>query len=324
MVPRTVIILGALLTALGSPLGGNVGAVGPAPQERSTRGATFPPVAPPAAFTEVAPPPGASTNPPADGWYRAPTGDGHSVELAVYLPATHPISDPITVVVLHGGNGLHRSMETLARSYAEEGFVGIAACWFDEPDALVTDYSVSCSGGPAFKGTEAAVSVDVDTVIAAAKQVPAVDPSRIAIFGHSYGAGAALMRAADRGAVEPIMSVGGLLARVPNCCGTRAGDRYPNDVAGAIHGPVLVAHATGDGITPVGQAEVFAAAMRDAGNPVSFPSLMRYYPAPAGHTLPYQVDELAGTTVAAQFLADSSAWIRLQLPVEPQTMTRFW
>jgi dienelactone hydrolase len=236
------------------------------------------------------------------------------VELAVYLPAAALTTPPITVLVLHGGNGLHRSLETVARSYAQQGFIGIAGCWFDQPEAELTDGAVSCSGGPVFQGTQAGATTSLDALVAAVKLVPGgVDPTRIAIVGHSYGAGAALMRAADLGATEPIVSASGVLARDPNCCGVRAGDRYPNDAAAAITGPVFVVHAYGDPITPVGQAVSFLAAL-DASRTGQPASPRVFYGAPAAHELPYQNDVYGGSTVASQFLADTTAWIVLQFP----------
>jgi dienelactone hydrolase len=289
-----------------------VAAPPPPPPPPPTRGSTFPPVAPPPLGTlaAVARPPGASTSPAANQWYRYATGDGHSVELAAYLPATPSATPPITVLALHGGNGLDRSLEGLARSYAASGFIGIAGCWFDEPETLYVDGKVSCSGGPVFKGTQVGASADLDTLIAGVKLVAGVDASRIAIVGHSYGAGAALMRAADRGATEPVVSASGVLARDPNCCGTRAGDRYPNDFAAWIDGPVLVVHAYGDPITPIGQANAFVGAMAASGHAPS----TRYYGAPASHSLPFQAEPYGASTVAGTFVVDSAAWITLQFP----------
>src|SRR5450432_2444139 len=88
-----VAVGGAILAACGS---GSSRPSGPPP----TRGSTFPPNPPPSSFREVPRPQGASTSPGATHWYRAPTGDGHAVELGVYLPAKASTTTPRTVLVL--------------------------------------------------------------------------------------------------------------------------------------------------------------------------------------------------------------------------------
>jgi pimeloyl-ACP methyl ester carboxylesterase len=118
------------------------------------------------------------------------------------------------------------------------------------------------------------------------------------------------MRASDTGSAQPIVAASAPLAAKPSCCPLRKGDRYPLDHAADITGPVLLVHALDDPIALVGQAKNFVAA-RPA-------TEVRYYPEPAGHAFPWQVDQYpgaaAGTTFASQFVADSVAWLALQLP----------
>ncbi len=312
---RRGITLGVLLVSA-ILLSACVAAEPPPPPAPPTRGSTFPAVTAPApgVLAEVARPPGAATSPGADHWYRYATSGGHSVELAVYLPASPLTTPPITVLALHGGNGLHRSLETLARGYAQQGFIGIAGCWFDQPEGELTDDSVSCSGGPLFQGTQAGATDSLDALVAAVKLVPGgVTADRIAIVGHSYGAGAALMRAADRGVTEPIVSASGVLARDPNCCGNRAGDRYPTEPRPRSPDPSSSSTRTATRSLPIGQAVSFLAALdaSRAGQPAT-PHV--FYGSPAAHELPFQGDAYGGSTVAAQFLADTTAWIVLQFP----------
>ncbi len=275
-----------------------------------TRGSTFPEVAPLVTFTEVPTPPGAYRDGGADHWYRSPAPEGRAVELGVYLPK-QPVSSPTpSVLVLHGGDGLRRVHEDLARAYAEAGFIGIVGCWFDQPDAPMIDGAVSCTGGPTFKGTEVAGVDDLSALVSAVGHLPEVDTSRLAIVGHSYGGAVALMRASDTDATEPIVAASSPLASKPACCPLRKGDRYPLDHTASIKGPVLVIHGKADPIALVKQAREFVAA-RPA-------TSVQYYPPPATHTFPWQTDAFpgapAGTTFASQFLADSVAWLKLQFP----------
>ena len=276
---------------------------------RATRGSTFPSVAPVSTFTEIPAPPGAATSPGADHWYRAPAPHGRSVELAVYLPKA-ALGRPPTALVLHGGDGLRRSHEALARAYAEAGFIGIAGCWFDQPDADLPDDAVSCRGGPTFKGTERGAVADVDALVAAVGQVQGVDLGRLGIVGHSYGGAIALMRASDDGVTEPIVAASAPFAPKPTCCRLRRGDRYPIDHVETIGAPVLAVQGRADVIVPVGQAERFAKARAATG--------VLYYAAPANHAFPWQVDQFpgepVGTTFASKFVTDSVAWLRARLP----------
>jgi dienelactone hydrolase len=293
----------------------------PPPPPPPTRGSTFAYQPPPPAFTEVAPPAGASSSPGASHWYRAPTGDGHAVELGVYLPVTSATTPPRTVLVLHGGDGLRRRYEDLARGYALQGDIGVVGCWFDQPEALLGDDAVSCSGGPTFKGTETGAVADVNTIIAALAQVPiaplvaapaTIDVTKLAIVGHSYGSGVALMRAADGGHTEPIVSSSGFYAPNP-ALSTRPGDRFPIDFVSSITGPVQILHGATDNITLLTDAMAF----RDALTAALHPPTYEVFPAPADHTFPWESGpdvDFPGTTFASRFLVASGTWIDLQLP----------
>lgn len=179
------------------------------------------------AFAPVGAPEGAAS-PGTSEWYRAPAPDGANVVLGVYRPVDPPVG---TLLVLHGGSGLRTPYEDLAARLAGSGFLTVVGCWSDDAHALWESPDVSCSGGPTFKGSSTPVAADVEALVAATLQVPgAEDPGRLVLVGHSYGAAAAFVRAAELGATEPIVSVAGLLAAEPRCeCPPRPGDRYATD-----------------------------------------------------------------------------------------------
>lgn len=282
----------------------------PPPPPPPTRGSHFAAVADVTAFTRTAPPEGAS-NPGTAEWYRAPAPGGTNVELAVYRPAGPPQA---TVLLLHGGSGLRRGYEDLAQRFAGIGILTVVGCWSDDPTMLWDDQQVSCVGGPTWKGSSTGVAGDIAALLTAMTLVPGTgDPSRFVLVGHSYGAAAALVHAAVTGSTLPVVSIAGLLAATPTCdCTPRAGDRYADTEAAAIAAPVLVVHGRSDPITPIGQADTFAAAMNAAGHPVDRIT----YPAPAGHSLPWQVDLLAsGQTIATATVTEVAAWIRSRLGV---------
>src|SRR5262249_1958052 len=104
----------------------------------------------------------------------------------------------------------------------------------------------------------------VRRVIEAARTLPGARPDRIALFGHSRGAGAAIFYA---------MQAKGVGAVILNSAG------YPPDDAARrvaqIQSPVLILHGEADGAadsgsanTAVRMAQDFEAALRRAGKPV--------------------------------------------------------
>ncbi len=271
------------------------------------------PVSAVTSFAAVPAPQGAA-EPGADEWYRAPAPDGHDVLLGVYRPDPSVVN-PATVLVLHGGDGLRRKYEALAEGYASRGFIGIVGCWFDDPTQQLVEDSVSCAGGPVFKGSEPAADGDLDALVAAVAQVGGVDRARLAFVGRSYGAAASLLWAAGGGHLDPIVSSGGLLAASPQGVGApRAGNRFPVDHAANIDAPVMIVHGVDDPITPVGQAAALVDALAGASKPAP---TVAYYPSPAGHSIPWQSDAFpgrGGATFASAFLDETSAWIAARLP----------
>ena len=215
----------ALVAAAFALLAGACTSLGPSAADPPTPigPPTVPVTAPPATLTPVARPSGAAT-PGTTEWYSALAPSGRKLTLGVYRPEVRTLADenagetgagPVTVLVLHGGDGFRRLYEDLARRYASRGFVAIAGCWFERTEQPANADAVDCHQGPVWKG----MNVVVGGRRRRARQcrgllVPGVDPDRLVIAGHSYGAGVALLRA-SAGHTEPVISSSGFLAPSP-------------------------------------------------------------------------------------------------------------
>ncbi|HZP28920.1 MAG TPA: dienelactone hydrolase family protein [Acidimicrobiia bacterium] len=277
----------------------------PAPASPGAPTATIPA---PAGLTAIPRPDGATVRENGE-WYWAPAPGGRIVTLSVFRPAVFALdagdARP-TVVILHGGDGFRRLYEDLAQRYANQGFLAITGCWFQADGPPPNADEIDCRQAPSWKGMNSSSVADVDALVAAARQVPGVDPGQLVIVGHSYGAGVALLRAAS-GHDEPVVASSGFLA--PSPLGTAIPlptDDFASRHAATIHAPVLVVHAGSgyDYITPTGQAQAFANAMAAAGHPAT----TVYLAAPAGHAFPWQ------PPFDAVYLADAVGWIRAHLP----------
>jgi dienelactone hydrolase len=299
------VIVAAALSALAAACTGVQPAPAPAPP---SPGAPTPAITPPAALAAIPRPDGATVRDNGE-WYWAPAPDGRIVSMSVYRPAVVALDTGrprVTVLILHGGDGFRRLYEDLAQRYAAQGFIAIAGCWFQADGPPPNADEISCRQGPSWKGMNSSSVADVDALVAAAGQVPGVDPSRLVVAGHSYGAGVALLRAAA-GHDEPVVASSGFVASSP--LGTAIPlptDDFATNHAAAIHAPVLILHAaTGiDFITPPGQAHALADALAAAGHPAA----TVYFASPAGHAFPWQApfDTL--------YTADAAAWINTHLP----------
>jgi dienelactone hydrolase len=266
----------------------------------------------PAAATDARPQPtskptGAAVSSGADEWYSVALPDGKVSTLGVYRPEKPNGS---AVLLFHGKDGPRRLYEDLAQRYASKGFIAIAACWFEYPEQQFED-AYDCPGVGPFLGAEPAVIADVDVIVSAAHRIRGVRLGRLGVEGQSYGARVVLLRAAESGSPEPVVSSCGYLSAQPVDAPPEV-PKFPYpaepDVAARLTSDVLVAHGEADPITPIGQAHAFAEAMRAAGHPITLVT----YGSPGGHFLPWDVvssfdqpDEL----LRDRFLDDTARWL---------------
>ena len=218
-------------------------------------------------------PTGADTS---DGvtWLRVAAPDGHALAAAVARPAGATAARPV-LVVLHGTHGFAREYVRLARDLAREAqVIAVAGCWFAGGAGVGTRFvtPIACPGAPPLS---TATGVDarwadarpaVDALVEAARALPGVRGDRVALVGHSRGAGTALQYARALGAARGVRAV------VLNSAG------YPDDVvarAPALGVAVLVVHGTADApadggsaLTAIARARAFEAALRSAGRRV--------------------------------------------------------
>lgn len=95
------------------------------------------------------------------------------------LPAPKPVGQrPPLIVMAHGYSADQVGMSTMARAIARAGFA-----------TLTFDFRGHGYNRNHFKGD---ITLDLDTVLDWAETSPYIDPSRIAVLGHSMGAGAAV------------------------------------------------------------------------------------------------------------------------------------
>jgi dienelactone hydrolase len=245
-------------------------------------------------------------------WYRGPAPDAHAVTLGVFRPPSATrVELSITVIILPGGDGLRRLYEELAQRFATAGFIAVLGSWYEHDESSCPLDAIHCPNAPVWKGMNAAAVRDVDAVVAAVGRIPGVDPNRVVLFGHSYGGGVALLRAAN-GSPELVVSSAGLNSRTGYRGTPLATDEFPSDVASLIRAPVLVIQGRYDGITPFEMAETLIAAM-----PPDNPADTIFYPAPANHGYPWQSEafpDRPGVPMSLRLVEDVGAWARAQFP----------
>lgn len=195
-------------------------------------------------------------------WIHVQTDSG-VVHAAIALPkGTGPFP---AIIILHGTHGFAEEYIRLAQRMAEKGIVGIAACWFAGRKGAGTRFITPIDFNDAPPLTDVPGSdrfrlarVTIDSLMQKVFLLPYVRKDRLAIFGHSRGAGASL----DYVLTHP----GNVQSIILNSCG------YSPEVikrAAKVEAPVLILHGTndnpGDGgsaFTNIEMVRKFEAALR--------------------------------------------------------------
>jgi dienelactone hydrolase len=199
-------------------------------------------------------------------WVRVPAPGGMLTAGIARPPGAGPF--PV-LVVLHGTHGFAREYVRLAQDLAREGnVVTVAGCWFAGGQGggrkLITP--IDCPDAPAMSAHWSPEALEsISALVAAARELPGVRSDRVALFGHSRGAGGALHYVVERGGVR---------AAVLNSAGF---DEMVIDRAPAVNAPLLLLHGMADGpadgtggneVTAFDKALEFESALRKENKPV--------------------------------------------------------
>lgn len=170
------------------------------------------------------------------------------------------------LVILHGSHGFARQYVELARDMARSGMVVVAPCWFTGGGGAGSRFvtPIECPAAPPRPpASSAEAQRTVTALVQAVRTLPGVRRDRVALFGHSRGAGAALHHMLEGGAVRAVVLNSSGYSR-------ELADRVP-----AVRVPILILHGTADSpadggseMTDVRMARAFEEALRRAGKPV--------------------------------------------------------
>ena len=166
------------------------------------------------------------------------------------------------LLIAHGSHGFAPEYVHLAQEISRSGFITITACWFrgGVPDGGDVSAPIDCpQANPMPMGPSAEARAALADLVAATRLIPDVRSDRIAILGHSRGAGAT---------VNYLEHGGNVRAAILNSSGYA--DEYITEAA-KIQASILMLHGVRDTnaeFTRIERAQRFAAALRAANVPV--------------------------------------------------------
>jgi dienelactone hydrolase len=187
----------------------------------------------------------------------------HGVMRAAIARPSGPGPFP-AVVVLHGTHGFARQYVDWAHDLARGGFIAVAGCWFSGGGgAGATDVTppIPCPQMPPLASGEYPEAVPfVDALVQATRALPDVRADRLALVGHSRGAGEATLKY--------LLANGNVQAAVLHSSGYAL---RPWQRAAEFSAPILLMHGTADSNGPNSQyrlAREFEIALRGNNKPV--------------------------------------------------------
>ena len=166
------------------------------------------------------------------------------------------------VLVLHGTHGFARQYVEWANDLSRGGFIAVAACWFSGSggDAKAVTPPIPCPEIPPLGPGEYPEAVQlVDALVQATRALPGARADRLALVGHSRGAGAAQ---------QYFLASGNVQASVLHSSGYGL---RPWSRAVEFNVPILIMHGTADRWgenTQFGHARQFETALRENKKPV--------------------------------------------------------
>lgn len=168
-------------------------------------------------------------------WVRVAMSDLGVMRAAIARPP-RPGSYP-AVLILHGTHGFARQYVEWATVLSRSGFIAVAACWFSGSggDAVNEVSPIACPEIPPLGAGEYPEAVRfVDALVQATRALPGVAGERLALIGHSRGAGATQQYLLGGGHVQAaILHSSGYALR-------------PWNRAAEFHAPILIMHGTAD------------------------------------------------------------------------------
>jgi dienelactone hydrolase len=168
-------------------------------------------------------------------WVRVAVPDLGVMRAAVARPSgTGPFP---AVLVLHGTHGFARQYVEWANDLARGGFIAVAACWFSGGGGAGANEvtPIPCPEIPPLGPGEYPTAVQfVDALAQATRALPGARADRLALVGHSRGAGATQ---------QYLLASGNVQAAVLHSSGYAL---RPWTRAAELNLPILIMHGTAD------------------------------------------------------------------------------